>query len=163
MKIDGKIVQKPYIKQGQCSEILAITKTGKIVLIKSYRPEIDDYVYELPAGSLKKSEDPKITAKRELEEETGYVAKKIKFLFSGYPLLGYSNCKLYFFLASDLDKKKQELEADEYIKVREFTLNEVLRLLRKGKIKDLCVLSALHYFYYVMNKGKKTISYADVK
>lgn len=161
LKIRGKILNKPYIRQNSCSEILAITEDGFIILVKSYRPELDCYVYELPAGTLKNREDPEKAAMRELEEETGYAPRKIEYMFGGYPLLGYSDCKLYFFLATGLEKKKQNLEEDESINVKLFKPAEVLRLLEKGKIKDLCVLPAMYHYYYVMKEGKKRVRYMD--
>lgn len=161
LKIRGKIINKPYISHNDCAEILAITKTGKVVLIKAYRPELNAYDYELPSGTLKNNEKPEIAARRELEEETGYNAKSIRYMFSGHPLLGYSDCKLYFFLATGLEKIEQKMEEDESILVREFTFREVFKMLKGGKIKDLCVLSAIHYYHYVMNKGKKNEVYLE--
>ena len=159
--IAGKIVNKPYIRQNGCSEVLALTKAGRIILIESYRPELDEYVYELPAGSLKKNEKPETAAKRELEEETGHKAGRISYMFSGYPLLGYSDCKLYFFLATGLEKKEQHLEDDEDINVKSFSPAEVLKLLENGRIKDMNVLAAMHYYYYVTKAGRRRIKYAD--
>lgn len=161
LRISGKTVNKPYIRQNSCSEILAITKDGKIILARSYRPELDRYIYELPAGTMKDQESPERAARRELEEETGYTAKEMKHMFSSYPLLGYSDCKLHFFLATGLAKKKQNLEEDESINVRLFKPQEVLSMLENGKIADMCVLSAMHHYYYVLNKGKKHIKYKD--
>lgn len=155
------MINKPYIRHSACAEILAIASTGHIILIKSYRPELDDYAYELPAGSLKTGENPVAAARRELEEETGYKARKLKYMFSGYPLLGYSDCKLYFFLATGLTKKDQHLEEDEYIEVKLFKPVEVLRMLKNGKIKDMCVITAMDYYYYVTKQGKHHIRYAD--
>ena len=135
LRIAGKTVSKPYIRQNDCAEVLAITDSGSVVLVRSYRPELDGYAYELPAGTLKDKEDPKKAAARELEEETGYVAGKLRFLFSGYPLLGYSDCKLHFFLATGLKKRKQDLEDDESIDAKEFKLGEVFSMLRHRQDK----------------------------
>lgn len=161
LRIRNKILNKPYISQNDCAVMLAFTEDGSIILIESYRPEFNGYSYELPSGTFKDNEKPAVAAKRELEEETGYVASKIRYMYGGYPLLGYSDCKLHFFLATNLQKKKQLLEDDESIFVKKFRPEEVLRMLRQGKIKDLCVLSAMHYYYYVLNKGKKRMSYTE--
>jgi ADP-ribose pyrophosphatase len=152
LRIRNKVVTKPYISHNDCAEILAVTKSGSIVLIKSYRPEFDGYSYELPSGTLRNREKPERAAMRELEEETGYVGRKIKYMFRGYPLLGYSNCKLHFFLVTGLEKREQHLEDDESIFAKEFRPKEILKMLEDGKIKDLCVLSAMHYYCCVLNK-----------
>ena len=161
LRIKGKVVTKPYIHQNNCSEILAITKEGKVVLVRSYRSELDRYVYELPAGTLKDGENPKSAAKRELLEETGYAARKMEPMFSSYPLLGYSDCKLYFFLATNLEKKKQNLEDDESITLGLFKPKEVLKLLKNGKIVDMSVLTAIHYYYLVLKQGITHVKYKD--
>jgi ADP-ribose pyrophosphatase len=161
LKIAGKIVNKPYVRQNDCSEILAITRSGSVVLVRSYRPELDGYAYELPAGTLKEKENPKKAALRELEEETGYKAKRVEYLFSSYPLLGYSDCKLHFFLATALHKSRQRLEDDESIDVREYSPKEVFRMLREGKIKDMCVLSAMYHYHYILDQGRKRVRYKD--
>ncbi len=153
LKIRGKVVEKPYIRHNDCAEMLAVTGSGSILLIESYRPEFDDYSYELPAGTLKDGENPKRAAERELEEETGYAAKNVRYMFSGYPLLGYSSSRLHFFLVTGLRKKEQRLEDDESISVKEFRPEEVLAMMESGEIKDLSVTSAMHY-YMLLRKGK---------
>ena len=125
MRIRGRIVDKPYISQNDCAVILAITKHGKVLMIRSYRPELDGYAYEIPSGTLKKGESAGDAARRELREETGYVAKRIKYMFSGYPLLGYSDCNMHFFLATGLEKDKQIVENDESIFIKAFDRLEV--------------------------------------
>ncbi len=156
-------MSKPYIRQNDCSEILAITESGSMVLVKSYRPELGCYAYELPSGTLKKGEDPKAAAIRELEEETGYVAGRMSHLFSGHPLLGYSDCRLHFFLATGLRKRRQRLEEDESIVVEEFKPGQVLGMLKAGKIRDLNVITALHHYYYFLDQGRMGAGYPDPK
>ena len=146
LRVRGVRVSKPYISQNDCVEILAITKRGGVVMIRSYRPELDGYVYEIPAGTLKDGERPEAAARRELMEETGYSAKKIAHMFSGYPLLGYSDCKLHFFLATGLERGGQRLEKDESIFVKEFGVAEVVRMFNKGRIQDLNALAAVQFY-----------------
>ncbi len=142
--IRGRKVRKPYISHNDCVEILAMTGS-RVVLIKSYRPELNRYAYEIPSGTMRRGERPAAAARRELGEETGYYAKKIRHIFSGYPLLGYSDCKLHFFLATGLKKGAQRLENDESIFVEEMAVSKVLAMAKKGRIADLSVLTALDF------------------
>ena len=146
MRVRGRIVSKPYISHNDCAQILAIAKPGKILLIKSYRPVLNGYVYEMPSGTLKNGESPLAAAKRELEEETGYIAGKMTHMFSGHPLLGYSDCKLHFFIARGLRKVAQRVEDDESIFVEELEIGRVMNMFMDGKIKDLNVLTALLFY-----------------
>lgn len=150
--IRGKRVRKPFIRHNDIVEILPITEKGDVVLLREYRPELNGYSYEIPGGSLKNRERIRAAALRELKEETGYDAKKLTFMFSGYPILGYSGSKMHFFLASGLRKGRQKMENDEEIEVREFTPAEVMRMFRENKIADLCVLPAMQHYYYVLKK-----------
>ncbi len=146
LRIRGRSVSKPYVSQNDCAVVLAVTRGGKILLIKSYRPEMDGYVYEIPAGTLKDGERPEACARRELAEETGYTAKKIVRMFSGYPLLGYSDCELHFFLATGLKKGRRRMEKDESIFVEEFEVDEAINMFKEGRIADLNALTVLYFF-----------------
>lgn len=74
-------------------------------------------------------------------------------MFSCYPLLGYSDCKLHFFLATGLEKSSQSLEKDESIMVRTFSIRSVQRMIEVGKAEDLCIIAAMHYYCYAA-KGR---------
>jgi ADP-ribose pyrophosphatase len=62
------------VKTADYVNILAVTTSGQIPLVRQYRPAIEDFTFELPAGMLEVGEDPKATAIRELLEETGFQA-----------------------------------------------------------------------------------------
>ncbi len=111
-------------------------KKQKIIMIKQFRYAINKYIYELPAGTKEKNENSFNCAKRELEEETGYYPEKLKKLITIYPSPGIISEKMDIFLATSLKKKKQNLEQDENIKIKIFTLNKLINMIFKGKIVD---------------------------
>lgn len=72
--------------------IIPITKEGEVVLIKQFRPVIDDYIYEFPAGIIDPGESMEEAAKRELFEETGLTATSYEvFLKSSYTSVGMTD------------------------------------------------------------------------
>lgn len=90
-----------------------VTNDGKLVLLRQYRFAVKTRLLEFPAGTLENDEEPETTIKREIEEETGYTAKKWRYL-SKFPLApGYSDEYIYAFLAQDLEKLAQPLAQDE--------------------------------------------------
>ena len=78
MDIDGQIVERELVHRHPGVGVLAFTPDEKIVFVKQYRPAVDEYLMEMPAGLIDlvegEFEEPLITAKRELEEETAYQA-----------------------------------------------------------------------------------------
>ena len=90
-----------------------ITNDGKLVLLRQYRFAVQTRLLEFPAGTVEKGEQPEKTIKREIEEETGYTAKKWRYL-SKFPLApGYSDEYIYAFLAQQLEKLTEPIEQDE--------------------------------------------------
>jgi len=89
------------------------THEGELVLVRQYRFALETRLLEFPAGTVEKGETPENTIKREIEEETGYSAKKWRNL-GKFPLApGYSDEYIYAFLAQDLEKLPHPPSQDE--------------------------------------------------
>lgn len=116
--------------------IVAITPDNKVVLVRQYRKAIEKELWEIPAGKIEIGENPKDTAIRELKEETGYSAGNIKLLHKFYTSAGFSNQKIYIFLAQNLTPGEQNFDEDEFIKTEEFSLDEVYNMIYKNAIED---------------------------
>lgn len=119
------------------------SKDTKILMVKQYRYPIKQVSLELPAGRLEPGEDPDLAIKRELEEETGHIAKTWKSLGYIYTTPGICDEKLYLYLATDLEFKKQKPDDGEIIEFFEYKLDEVLDLIKKGEINDAKTICAL--------------------
>ena len=122
--------------------ILAI-KDGKILTVNQFRYPIKTTSIELPAGKLEVGENPDFASKRELEEETGYIAKNWKSLGYIYTSVGFCNEKLYLYLATDLEYKQVNPDEDEIIEAKEYPIKEVFEMIDNGKINDAKTLCAL--------------------
>lgn len=81
--------------------VVPLTRTGDFILVRQYRPVVDSFVVEFPAGLTPELENPKETAYRELIEETGYVSSDIEFLAEGPVSSGMSTETIIFFVAKD--------------------------------------------------------------
>ena len=151
LRIRDKIIKKPFIRHNGFAEILPI-EGGSVVMIREYRHGINRYVYEIPSGTLKNGERPIDGARRELIEEAGIAASRLRHMFSGYHMLGYSSGESHYFLATGLRKVGQRLEDDEEIDVVRIRIGKLVKMIEKGKIGDLSVTTAL--FYYLKNKSR---------
>lgn len=116
--------------------IIAITPENKVILVRQYRKAIEKELWEIPAGKIEIGENPKDTAIRELKEETGYSADSIKLIHKFYTSAGFSNQKIYIYLAQNLTSGEQKLDEDEFIKTEEFSLDEVYNMIYKNDIED---------------------------
>ena len=102
---DGSTALREYVVHPGAAIILPMFDDGSVLLERQYRYPVGQHFYELPAGRLEPDEAPLETAKRELLEETGYVAAEWRELGRLHPCIGYSDERIDFFLAHRLEFK----------------------------------------------------------
>jgi len=141
----GYVATFEMIKHPGAALIVPFLSKDKIIMLRQLRPVINSYIYELPAGTLDKNESPASCARREIIEETGYAAKKIKLLGKIYPVPGYSTEKIFIYKAEGLTKTERVAEKDEVIESRIFSKAGIKRLFKSGKIVDAKTISALAF------------------
>jgi len=106
-------------------------------LLKQYRYAIDQYIFEAPAGTMEPGEEPLVTARRELIEETGFAAKTITEKGFIFTTPGYTDEKIYLFEARDLSPShKFGKDEDEVIEVVDFAIRDLIGMIRNGTIVD---------------------------
>jgi ADP-ribose pyrophosphatase len=140
--------------------IVAITNAGKVVLVEQYRPPVSQRVVELPAGlagDVSGAEDEALpeAAKRELLEETGYVAARWTELGSGYTSPGLTDESIVLFLARGLTKQSSGGgDGSEQITIHEIALDEVVGWLQQNKLSlDLKLLAGLYAAQAFLKRG----------
>ena len=116
--------------------VIAVTKDNELVLVRQFRKATGEVLLEVPAGVPRKGEKGEDAARRELEEETGYHAKKVVKVWEGYASPGYSNELIRYYLAMDMNLMKQSPDEDESIEVELVDIDLCLDLVKTGKIKD---------------------------
>jgi ADP-ribose pyrophosphatase len=107
-----------------------------VVIERQYRHAAGQYLWELPAGKLDPGEEPLTGAQRELEEETGYRAKKWKLLIEYWASPGFLGESMKLYLAEGLIAGEAHPEEDEKIDFRLVKLSDVLKKIAKGEIQD---------------------------
>jgi ADP-ribose pyrophosphatase len=134
--------------------ILGLLNDGRILLIRNRRYSVDQTLIELPAGTLEKGEDPMNCAGRELLEETGYLAGRLKPIGVYYTSPGILSEKMYAYTAYDLQKQESALEEGEEIEVEPTAIDEALRMIGDGRIQDGKTIATLLMYdrYYRAEK-----------
>jgi ADP-ribose pyrophosphatase len=139
---NGYIAKLEVIKHPGAALIVPFLTENKVIILKQFRPVIDSYLYELPAGTLEKGESPLLCAKRELREEVGYSAGKFTKLGEIYPVPGYSTEKIIIYKAEILKIKEGMARKDEVIKNYIVTRNQLKQFFKAGKIVDAKTICA---------------------
>lgn len=150
---DGKPCLREVVEHSGGASVLCV-REGKVALVRQFRYAYGEELLEIPAGKLNPGEDPKEAAARELEEETGLSAGKLDLLLTLYPTPGYSNEKIYIYIASDVYEGRQHLDEDEFLSVVYMPVEEALAKIASGEIKDAKTIAALLFF---KNLSTKTI------
>ncbi len=132
---NGKTSKREIVLHRGAVAILALDNNN-ILLIRQYRHAARKFMWEIPAGTLEEGEDPLECAKRELLEETGYIANKIEKLIQFYVAVGYCTEIIYLFIAKELKKLSQRTEEDESIDVHMIPIDKAMEMIKNNEIED---------------------------
>jgi len=128
--------------------IIPLTPTKEVVLIRQYRFGIRDMTLEIPGGLMELSDSPEEAARRELREETGYREETLIPLGTVHPNPAIQNNLCYTFLATDVLPAGQLIQDErEDIEVVLQPLSEIPCLIRDGRISHALVIAAFYRFY----------------
>lgn len=117
--------------------VVPVLEDGRILLVQQYRNALDRLTLEIPAGSRDSiTEDTKVCAARELEEETGYKSEHLEFLLSLKTTVAFCNEFIDVYLATDLKKGIQHLDDGEYIEVHAYEPEQLCEMIYNGTIQD---------------------------
>ncbi|MBS7628867.1 NUDIX hydrolase [Candidatus Bathyarchaeota archaeon] len=151
---DGSIHQREIVEHPGAVAILPILDDDRILLIRQYRHAVGEILLEIPAGTLKRGEEPRECARRELLEETGYVAESMSELFNCYLAPGYSSERIHIYQASRLRMVGSRMDVDEHIDLEPVTLHEVEAMIRNRKIRDAKTIAAVTFYLWARYWGE---------
>lgn len=157
----GKQTTRDIIRHNGSAVILALDthkskKDPWVVMERQYRHATGQFLWELPAGKLEAGESPLEGAQRELEEETGYRAKKWKPLVEYFASPGFLGEAMKVFVAEGLSVGNTNWDEDEHIEIRLVKLSELLKKIEKGEIRDgKTLIGALSYARHLGRKRGK--------
>ena len=132
----GQRAQREIVVHGGAVVVLAFTPDDNVLLVKNRRYAVGQILIELPAGTLEKNEDPINCAGRELLEETGYLAGRLKVIGNFFSSPGVLSEKMYAYAAYDLTLSKAALEDGEEIELLIVPFAEAIEMIRDGRIID---------------------------
>jgi ADP-ribose pyrophosphatase len=143
---DGRPLSRDVVLHPGAVAILPLVDDRRICLLRNRRPSIDRTLVEIPAGTLEVGEEPAVCAARELEEETGYTARRLEPLTAFYMSPGILSERMHVFTASELSAGPAHREANEEIENLVVTWDEALQMIARGEIEDGKTIAALLYY-----------------
>lgn len=151
---DNKTSYREIVEHNGGVALAAVTPGGKLVMVRQYRKAAEKAVLEVPAGKIEKDEDHRLTAERELKEETGYSAGKIEYITSFYSSIGYSTEVIYLYYATDLTPGETNFDDNESIEILEYDLKEMKEMIFSGEIEDAKTIAAILLVESIMEREK---------
>jgi len=135
--------------------VLPVLPDGKILLIQQYRHATRQYLWELVAGRMDPGETPKVAAARELIEETGYRAKRLRVFLDVFPTPGFLEERMFLLLAEGLTAGEAEPEEDEKIISRAYKRKELEEMIGGGKLRDAKSIAGILYYFRFLAPAKR--------
>ena len=143
---NGKTSTREYVVHPGAVVVLAELENGKLLFERQFRYPLRRVFLELPAGKIDPGEAIIDTARRELLEETGYVADTWEYLGVMHPCIGYSDERIEIFRASGLrNVGAQALDHNEFLEIVEIAPNEARQAVWDGRITDAKTITALFW------------------
>lgn len=155
---DGSVGQRELVFHPGAVAVIPITNDNKMIMVKQFRKPMEKVILEIPAGKIDPGEqdNPRATAKRELEEEAGYKANKLIHVHSMYLSPGFANEIVHLYYAENLEKIDNPLpqDEDEVLELYTLTLEEAKQEIANGLICDAKTIFAIQYWELKQLKEK---------
>lgn len=133
---DGKLATREYMNHPGAVGVVPFLNKDTIVMVRQYRHPVGEVTLELPAGKIDPNESLLSCVKRELAEETGYTAAKIKPLIQYWPTPAFADEVLHLYVATGLKAGKMHADDDEFIEAVTVPFKKAIAMIKNGRIRD---------------------------
>ena len=139
----GRTSTREFVRHPGAVSILPFIQDDRVILVRQFRYPVGESLLEIPAGRLEPGEEPQMTAQREMIEEVGYRVGKLRHISTFFTTPGYTNEVMHLYFAYDLEKTKAKPEEDEILISEFLSLDEAMKGIERGDIKDGKSIAAL--------------------
>jgi ADP-ribose pyrophosphatase len=140
---NGNVCALETIRHPGASAVVPVDREGRVLLVRQYRWATGGYILEVPAGKLDAGEAPEACARREVEEETGHRARDLTPLGWVWTTPGFSDEKIWLYLATDVEPARQDLQPDEVLTIEAIPFDDAVAMAGNGTIVDAKSICAL--------------------
>ena len=139
----GRETEREIVEHADCVAMVAIDAEGNILLVNQFRKAVEKELLEIPAGGIDPGEDPVTAVRREMQEETGYLPRRVERLGGFYATPGYGTEYLHLYLATDLVPSPLQAEDTEGISLVRVSASQIPALITSGRICDAKSIAGL--------------------
>ena len=133
---NGQESEREVVEHKGAVAILPVDAKGNCTLVEQFRKPIEQVLLEVPAGKLDTGETPEACATRELNEETGLITNNLIPLGHIYTTAGFSNERIYLYLALGIEYSTSKPDEDEFLNVVTLKWSELVKLAEENKLDD---------------------------
>jgi ADP-ribose pyrophosphatase len=151
-KPSGTKTTREIVEHSDCVAVVVIDGQDNVLLVRQFRYAVGKFLLEIPAGGIDPGEEPIDCVRRELQEEIGYLPRKIYKLGGFYAIPGYGTEYLHYYLASDLVPSRLIAEDTEGIELVPVPPDQIPQLIASGEICDAKSIAALLMFLFIMKE-----------
>lgn len=148
-KPSGKRTTREIVEHSDCVAVVAVDDQDNVLLVRQFRHAVGKFLLEIPAGGIEPGEEPIDCVRRELQEEIGYLPKKIDALGGFYAIPGYGTEYLHCYLASNLVPSRLVAEDTDAIELVRVPRHQIPQLIASGEICDAKSIAALLTFSFI--------------
>lgn len=144
---DGNKSKRELVKHPGAVAVIALTEDQRMLFVEQYRKPLERSLVEIPAGKIEADEPPHITARRELEEETGYTTTTLTYVASFYTSPGFADEIIHLYYTDDIQKLDEPVQGDEdeFVELLHLTIEEAEAYMKEEKIHDAKTMYAIQY------------------
>ena len=141
----GRDVSLEVVRHPPSVVLIPMSAPGEVILVRQFRYPVNQWLWELPAGSLDPGETPEAAATRECHEEIGLVPARAELVGRFFPTPGYCDEEMMIFRLDGLEepRDKAEQDEDEILEPKRFSIDEARSMVRRGEIADMKTALAL--------------------
>lgn len=149
---DMKYAKREVVDHQKAVGMIAVSDHNTLYMVRQYRIAAKKVMLEIPAGLVDPGEKLQDAASRELQEEIGYKPENLTYLLDAYSSPGFTNEKISLFLATDLIPSELELDENEYLKVEEYSIDDLYQMILNFEITDAKTIIGIMYAYQNLRK-----------
>ncbi len=150
---NGRVTVREIVEHSDSVCVVPLDAAGRAVLVRQYRKPTESALLEVPAGGIEAGEGPDAAVLRELQEEIGHTAGKLRHLSSFWLAPGWCDEYMHAYLATELAPARLDMDYDEIIETVRIPLAETPELIARGEIQDAKSIASLLLALRAVNNG----------